>query len=130
MLDPLRADNAFHQSLTRAFLLRRRALEQPLLSFSAEAATLVPHAVQRLLAEGMQQLQQLGAGGVFSLELGVMPAELHNQGVVSAASELTCFQQLIQLARGSHRVAVPQQLMWGCVPCSFVHRWQWASGGV
>jgi hypothetical protein len=53
------------------------------LSFSAEAAAVVPHAVQQLLTDGMQQLQQLGAGGSFGLELGVMPPEVQRGGVFS-----------------------------------------------
>lgn len=65
-----------------SFVPCRRAPEQPVLSFSAEAAAVVPHAVQQLLTDGMQQLQQLGAGGSFGLELGVMPPELH-RGVFS-----------------------------------------------
>jgi hypothetical protein len=65
------------------FVSCRRAPQQPLLSFSAEAAAVVPHAVQQLLTDGMQQLQQLGAGGRFGLELGVMQPELHREGEVT-----------------------------------------------
>lgn len=63
-----------------SFVPCRRAPEQPVLSFSAEAAAVVPHAVQQLLTDGMQQL---GAGGSFGLELGVMPPEVHRGGVFS-----------------------------------------------
>jgi hypothetical protein len=44
-----------------------------LLSFSQAAASQVPYAVQQLLAQAMSQLQQLGIGNRFSLQLGILP---------------------------------------------------------
>lgn len=46
--------------------------QQPLLSFSPEAGSQVPHAVQQLIVQGMQQLKQLGMRGGFGLHLDVL----------------------------------------------------------
>jgi len=66
----------------------RRQGTQPLLTFSPQAAKQIPHAVQQLLFQCMQQLEQLGAAGSFGLQLDLLPDDLQ-QATTGAAALMT-----------------------------------------